>query len=99
MLYGTNSRRTPNTKTSSTDITLGNSPSDQMETQIVRKVQQNYERWQVKKVDNFQDQRQETNGEDQLENDLHPGKGGTLYNGLCDGDGSARKKVPFQASE
>ena len=72
-----------------------------METQILRKVQQNYERWQVKKVDNFQDQRQETNGEDQLENDLHPGKGGggTLYNGLCDGDGSARKKVPFQASE
>ena len=50
-----------------------------METQILRKVQQNYERWQVKKVDNFQDQRQETNGEDQLENDLHPGKGGGGY--------------------
>ena len=43
---------------------------DQMETQILRKVQQNYERWQVRKVDNFKDHRQETNGEDQLENNL-----------------------------
>ena len=50
-----------------------------METQIVRKVQQNYERWQVKKVDNFQDQRQETNGEDQLENNLHSGNEGGGY--------------------
>ena len=43
---------------------------DQMETQILRKVQQNYERWQVRKVDNFKDHRQETNGEDKLENNL-----------------------------
>ena len=43
---------------------------DQMETQILGKVQQNYERWQVRKVDNFKDQRQETNGEDKLENNL-----------------------------
>ena len=43
---------------------------DQMETQILRKVQQNYERWQVRKVDNFKDQRQETNGEDKLENNV-----------------------------
>ena len=39
---------------------------DQMETQILGKVQQNYERWQVRKVNNFQDHRQETNGEDNL---------------------------------
>ena len=43
---------------------------DQMELQILRKVQQNYERWQVRKVDNFKDHRQETNGEDKLENNL-----------------------------
>ena len=43
---------------------------DQMETQILRKVQQNYERWQIRKVDNFKDHRQETNGEDKLENNL-----------------------------
>ena len=43
---------------------------DQMETQILRKVEQNYERWQVRKVDNFKDQRQETNGEDKLENNV-----------------------------
>ena len=43
---------------------------DQMETQILRKVQQNYERWQVRKVDNFKDHRQETNGEDKLESNL-----------------------------
>ena len=43
---------------------------DQMETQILRKVQQNYERWQVRKVDNFKDHRQETNGEDKLENNV-----------------------------
>ena len=44
---------------------------DQMETQILGKVQQNYERWQVRKADNFQDHRQETNGEDNLlENNL-----------------------------
>ena len=41
-----------------------------METQILGKVQQNYERWQVRKVDNFKDHRQETNGEDKLENNL-----------------------------
>ena len=81
---------------------------DQMETQILRKVQQNYERWQVRKVDKFKDHRQETNGEDQLENnlrfsifitsDLHPQRGGgTLYNGLYR-DGSARKKYLFHSS-
>ena len=43
---------------------------DQMETQILRKVEQNYERWQVRKVDNFKDHQQETNGEDKLENNL-----------------------------
>ena len=43
---------------------------DQMETQILRKVQQNYERWQVRKVDNFKEHRQETSGEDKLENKL-----------------------------
>ena len=43
---------------------------DQMETQILRKVEQNYERWQVRKVDNFKDHRQETNDEDKLENNL-----------------------------
>ena len=43
---------------------------DQMELQILRKVQKNYERWQVRKVDNFKDHRQETNGEDKLENNL-----------------------------
>ena len=43
---------------------------DQMELQILRKVQQNYERWQVRKVDNFKDHCQETNGEDKLENNL-----------------------------
>ena len=43
---------------------------DQMGTQILRNVQQNYERWQVRKVDNFKDHRQETNGEDKLENNL-----------------------------
>ena len=43
---------------------------DQMETQILRKVQQNYERWQVRKVDNLKDHRQETNGEDKVENNL-----------------------------
>ena len=43
---------------------------DQMELQILRKVQQNYERWQVRKVDNFKDHRQETNGEDKLENNV-----------------------------
>ena len=43
---------------------------DQMETKILRKVQENYERWQVRKVDNFKDHRQETNGEDKLENNL-----------------------------
>ena len=39
---------------------------DQMETQILGKVQQNYARGQVRKVNNFQDHRQETNGEDNL---------------------------------
>ena len=43
---------------------------DQMETQILGKVQQKYERWQVRKVDNFKDQRQKTNGEDKLENNV-----------------------------
>ena len=43
---------------------------DQMETQILRNVQQNYERWQVRKVDNLKDHRQETNGEDKVENNL-----------------------------
>ena len=43
---------------------------DPMETQILRNVQQNYERWHVRKVDNFKDHRQETNGEDKLENNL-----------------------------
>ena len=43
---------------------------DQMETQILRKVEQNYDRWHVRKVDNFKDHRQETNGEDKLENNL-----------------------------
>ena len=43
---------------------------DQMEKQILRNVQQNYERWQVRKVDNFKDHRQETNGEDKLENNV-----------------------------
>ena len=43
---------------------------DQMETQILRKVQQNYERWQVRKVDNFKDHRQETNGEDELQHNV-----------------------------
>ena len=43
---------------------------DQMETQILRKVQQNYERWQVRKVDNFKDHRQETNGEDKLQHNV-----------------------------
>ena len=41
-----------------------------METQILRKVKQNYERWQVRKVDNFKDHWQESNGEDKLENNL-----------------------------
>ena len=80
---------------------------DQMELQILRKVQQNYERWQVRKVDNFKDHRQETNGEDKLENnvrifitsDLHPHGGGvTLYNALYR-NGSARKRYLFQSSE
>ena len=43
---------------------------DHMELQILRKVEQNYERWQVRKVDNFKDHQQETNGEDKLENNL-----------------------------
>ena len=43
---------------------------DQTETQILRKVQQNHEQWQVRKVDNFKDHWQETNGEDKLENNL-----------------------------
>ena len=80
---------------------------DQMETQILRKVEQNYDRWHVRKVDNFKDHRQETNGEDKLENNLRfsllpiyipRGEGGTLYNGLYR-DGSSRKRYLFQSSE
>ena len=60
---------------------------DQMETHILRKVQQNY----VRKVDDFKDHRQETNGEDQLENNLrfsliplyiHRGGGGGVGHSL-----------------
>ena len=70
---------------------------DQMETQILRKVQQNYERWQVRKVDNFKDHRQETNGEDKVENNLRfsllP-----IYIPIYR-DGSARKRYLFHSSE
>ena len=37
---------------------------DQMETQILRKVQQNYERWQVTKVDGINGHLQGTNGKE-----------------------------------
>ena len=37
---------------------------DQMETQILRKVQQNYERWQVTKVDGIKGHLQGTNGKE-----------------------------------
>ena len=37
---------------------------DQMETQILRKVQQNYERWQVMKVDDIKGHLQGTNGKE-----------------------------------
>ena len=37
---------------------------DQMETQILRKVQQNYERWQVTKVDDIKGHLQGTNGKE-----------------------------------
>ena len=50
-----------------------------MGTQILRNVQQNYERWQVRKVDNFKDHRQETNGEDKLENKLRFSLLPTIY--------------------
>ena len=38
--------------------------SDQMETQILRKVQQNYERWQVAKADGLKGHLQGTNGKE-----------------------------------
>ena len=39
---------------------------DQMETQILRKVQQNYERWQVTKDDGIKGQLQGTNGKERF---------------------------------
>ena len=39
---------------------------DQMETQILRKVQQNYERWQVTKVDGIKGHLQGTNGKEKF---------------------------------
>ena len=39
---------------------------DQMQTQILRKVQQNYERWQVTKVDGLKGHLQGTNGKEKF---------------------------------
>ena len=45
---------------------------DQMETQILRKVQQNYERWQVTKADGLKRHLQGANGEEQFYNSNPP---------------------------
>ena len=41
---------------------------DQMQSQILRKVQQNYERWQFTKADGLEGHLQWTNGEEQFYN-------------------------------
>ena len=84
-------------------ISLSVTVCDQMETQILRKVQQNY----VRKVDNFTDHRQETNGEDQLENNLRfslipkyiPRGGEVLSTMAYTGTALPEKRYLFQASE
>ena len=43
---------------------------DQMETQILRKVQQNYERWQVTRVDGIKGHLQGTNGKEKFYNTI-----------------------------
>ena len=43
---------------------------DQMQTQILRKVQQNYERWQVTKVDGIKGHLQGTNGKEKFYNTI-----------------------------
>ena len=45
---------------------------DQMQTQILRKVQQNYERWQFTKADGLKGHLQWTNGEEQFYNSSTP---------------------------